>query len=144
MKQGVWWVQPKGGCILLYFVKSKNGNKFKNLLFYCVFISINVLPEISGMGATAPLATPLKSATASLLQFPSQPISCIYQSFILPYSLLFFHIVSYSLLVGLVSHMQQLSLLFPFAIQSVTKPSRTTHITFKAYNCLQLTPQRIC
>ena len=52
-----------GGCRLLYFVKSKNGTKWKNfavlLCFYVnTFILLYFLRWQEG-GATAPLATPL-------------------------------------------------------------------------------------
>ena len=60
MKYRVWWVQPMGGCRLLYFVKSKNGKNFAVLLCYSVntFILLYFLRWQKG-GATAPLATPL-------------------------------------------------------------------------------------
>ena len=61
-------MQPKGGYTLLYFVKSKNNTKCKNFVdllcsYVNTFINSFVLSEISGRGATAPLASP-KSATA--------------------------------------------------------------------------------
>ena len=56
-------MQPMGGCRFLYFVKSKNGTKYKNfavlLCFYVnTFILLYFLRWQEG-GVTAPLATPL-------------------------------------------------------------------------------------
>ena len=53
MKERVWWVQPMGGCRMLYFVKSKNGTKCKNFavllcMFLCQHIHSFIFPEKGG------------------------------------------------------------------------------------------------
>ena len=50
----------ESGCMLLYFVKSKNGTTCKNFaVFLDQYIHFFVLPKTSGRGAIAHLATSL-------------------------------------------------------------------------------------
>ena len=47
-------MRPMVGCMLLYFVKSKNGTKCKNFAVLLCYIHSFVLPKISGGGLLPP------------------------------------------------------------------------------------------